>query len=164
MGPRYGQSNCDVDLLDNTTPSIFDENGPAELRQRYLEVRQMRRNHPDEPGLEIVNLLVGRLPPRNARDGRQFARGRRVTRNGISGDLYGGFRPQACPIGAPASAHKRAQAVDRYDPHGLIDGWCMVHQDRLAWHGIWLEHPDATPGWSHWACVPPKSGNRVFRP
>lgn len=87
-----------------------------------------------------------------------------ATRNGISGTLYGGFRPQACPIGAPASAHKLAQAVDRYDPHGLIDGWCLAHQDRLAAHGIWLEHPDATPGWSHWACVPPKSGNRVFRP
>ncbi len=87
-----------------------------------------------------------------------------VTRNGISGTLYGGFRPQDCQIGAPASAHKRAQAIDRYDPHGLIDAWCMAHQERLAWHGIWIEHPDATSGWSHWACVPPKSGARVFRP
>lgn len=86
------------------------------------------------------------------------------TRNGISGELYGGFRPPACPIGVIGSAHKRGQAVDRYDPFGDIDAWCLAHLDRLAVHGIWIEHPEATPGWSHWACVPPKSGNRVFRP
>ena len=28
------------------------------------------------------------------------------TKNGISGDTFGGFRPQNCPIGAPNSAHK----------------------------------------------------------
>ena len=86
------------------------------------------------------------------------------TRNGVSGELYGGFRPLACPIGAPASAHKRGQAIDRYDPHDYIDAWCFAHLDRLAHHGIWIEAPSATPGWSHWACVPPKSGNRVFMP
>lgn len=36
--------------------------------------------------------------------------------------------------------------------------------DRLAVHGIWLEHPEATPGWSHWQSVGVRSGNRVFRP
>ena len=86
------------------------------------------------------------------------------TRNGVSGDMYGGFRPQNCSIGAPASAHKRGQAVDRYDPHNYIDAWCLAHLDRLAAHGIWIEAPAATPGWSHWACVPPKSGARVFKP
>jgi hypothetical protein len=86
------------------------------------------------------------------------------TNNGISGELYGGFRPQDCPIGAPLSNHKTGKAIDRYDPHGLIDAWCMAHQDRIAWHGIWIEHPDATPGWSHWQSVSPRSGNRVFKP
>ena len=84
--------------------------------------------------------------------------------SGISGQTFGGFRPQACSIGATNSNHKEGRALDRYDPRGEIDAWCMAHQDRLAVHGIWLEHPDATVGWSHWQCVAPRSGNRVYRP
>mgnify|MGYP000092967363 FL=1 len=87
-----------------------------------------------------------------------------TTHSGVSGQTYGGFRPQACPIGAEKSNHKQGLAVDRYDPGDLIDAWCMAHQDRLAFHGIWIEHPDATLGWSHWQSVSPRSGNRVFRP
>jgi hypothetical protein len=86
------------------------------------------------------------------------------TRNGISGQTFGGFRPQNCQQGAPNSSHKEALAVDRYDPRGEIDNWCMAHQDRLAVHGIYIEHPSATPGWSHWTIRAPKSGNRVFYP
>lgn len=86
------------------------------------------------------------------------------TRNGISGQAFGGFRPQCCQQGAPGSAHKQGLAVDRYDPRGEIDAWCMAHQDRLAVHGIYIEHPSATPGWSHWSIRAPKSGNRVFTP
>jgi len=86
------------------------------------------------------------------------------TKSGISGETFGGFRPQDCPIGAPTSRHKQGQAVDRYDPGDLIDAWCMAHQDRLAAYGIWLESPTATPGWSHWQCVGVPSGNRVFFP
>ena len=86
------------------------------------------------------------------------------TRNGVSGETFGGFRPQDCPIGAANSRHKQGQAVDRYDPDGKIDAWCMAHQDRLAAYGIWLESPESTPGWSHWQCVGVPSGNRVFYP
>jgi len=86
------------------------------------------------------------------------------THSGVSGSTYGGFRPQDCPIGAPHSNHKEGRAVDRYDPDRTIDLWCMAHLDRLQVHGIWIEHPDATVGWSHWQSVPPQSGNRVFRP
>ena len=86
------------------------------------------------------------------------------TKNGISGDAYGGFRPQNCPIGASNSAHKTGEAVDRYDHNGKIDQWCVSHQERLAFHGIYLEHPSATQGWSHWTKRAPKSGNRVFSP
>jgi hypothetical protein len=86
------------------------------------------------------------------------------TRNGISGQTFGGFRPQNCQQGAPNSSHKEALAVDRYDPRGEIDNWCMAHQDRLAMHGVYIEHPSATPGWSHWTIRAPKSGNRVFYP
>ncbi len=87
-----------------------------------------------------------------------------ATRSSVSGQTFGGFRPQSCPIGAPHSNHKEGLAVDRYDPHNAIDAWCMAHLDTLRECGIYLEHPDATPGWSHWQCVPPKSGRIVFRP
>lgn len=82
----------------------------------------------------------------------------------ISGDGYGGFRPQDCPIGAPNSSHKEAEGVDRYDPGGHIDEWCMANKHRLRECGIYIEHPDATIGWSHWTIRPPRSGNIVFYP
>lgn len=82
----------------------------------------------------------------------------------VSGEVYGGFRPQSCPIGAPRSNHKNGCAVDRYDPDGLIDAWCMEHQDRLLANGIYIENPDSTPHWSHWQSVRPASGHTVFNP
>lgn len=83
---------------------------------------------------------------------------------GVSGQTFGGFRPQNCPQGAPNSSHKDGLAVDRYDPKGEIDDWCIAHQDRLALHGIYIEHPSATQNWSHWTIRKPGSGNRVFFP
>ena len=82
----------------------------------------------------------------------------------VSGSLYGGFRPQSCPIGTPHSAHKEGLAVDRYDPLYHIDAWLMAHQDALARHGIYIESPDSTSGWSHWTIRPPGSGNHIFIP
>lgn len=82
----------------------------------------------------------------------------------VSGLTFGGFRPQSCPQGAANSNHKEGLAVDRYDPDNKIDAWCMKNLDKLEECGIWIEHPDATNRWSHWQCVPPRSGNRVFRP
>lgn len=86
------------------------------------------------------------------------------TGTNVSGHRYGGFRPQMCAVGAPKSNHKEGLAVDLYDPVGAIDNWGMAHLDTLREVGIWLEHPDATIGWSHWQCVPPASGRIVFRP
>ena len=87
----------------------------------------------------------------------------------ISGETYGGFRPQSCPIGATHSSHKEGKAADRYDPDGAIDTWIMAHQDALVTCGIYIEHPDKTPGWSHWGIKlnpddAPKSGRHVFYP
>ena len=87
-----------------------------------------------------------------------------ATKTGVSGQTFGGFRPQDCPQGAPNSSHKEGSAVDLYDPNGDIDAWCIAHQDRLALHGIYIEHPSATPRWSHWTTRAPGSGNRVFYP
>ena len=88
----------------------------------------------------------------------------------ISGEIYGGFRPQACPIGAPGSAHKEGQAVDRYDPDNLIDAYITQFDDGnggnslLEQVGLYREHPDSTPGWSHWTTRAPASGHRTFMP
>lgn len=82
----------------------------------------------------------------------------------VSGETLGGFRPQSCTIGAPKSNHKIGMAVDIYDPDEKIDTWCMNNLDKLEECGIWLEHPSATKSWSHWQCVGPKSGRRVFYP
>lgn len=87
-----------------------------------------------------------------------------VTLSGISGESYGGFRPQSCRVGAKNSLHKEALAVDRYDPLGQIDEWCMKNLHHLKACGIWLEAPDDTYRWSHWQCVAPASGKRVFVP
>jgi len=87
-----------------------------------------------------------------------------ATECGISGKTYGGFRPQSCPQGAAHSNHKLGLAVDRWDPLNRIDDWCMQHIEVLEECGIWIEHPDATPGWAHWQSVQPKSGRRVFLP
>lgn len=86
------------------------------------------------------------------------------THSGVSGSTFGGFRPQSCLQGAKTSSHKEGKGVDRYDPRGEIDAWCLAHPDRLAVHGIYIENPDATPGWSHWTIRPPKSGKQVFMP
>jgi hypothetical protein len=86
------------------------------------------------------------------------------TKSGVSGQTYGGFRPQSCPIGAPKSAHKEGLAVDRYDPKGDIDKWLLNNPSALERHGIYIEHPSATVGWSHWSIKAPGSGRRIFYP
>ena len=87
-----------------------------------------------------------------------------ATGSGVSGQTFGGFRPQNCPQGAANSAHKTGEAVDRYDPKGEIDAWLMAHQDRLVAHGVYIENPSATVHWSHWSTRAPGSGNHVFLP
>lgn len=90
-----------------------------------------------------------------------------ATGNGVSGQTFGGFRPQSCPQGKPNSSHKEGQGVDRYDPDDLIDDWCMANAGpggKLALCGIYIEHPLSTRGWSHWTTRAPPSGHRVFYP
>ena len=89
------------------------------------------------------------------------------TRSGISGETYGGFRPQCCQQGSEHSAHKEALAVDRYDPGDVIDKWVFTSPAALALAtelGMYFEHPSATPGWSHWSIKAPPSGHRFFYP
>lgn len=80
----------------------------------------------------------------------------------VSGVSYGGFRPQVCPQGAPASSHKEGMAVDIYDPDGALDRW--ITDLLLERHGLYREHPADTPGWCHLTTRAPKSGRRSFHP
>lgn len=79
-----------------------------------------------------------------------------------------GWRPHsinaAIPNASPRSRHLTCEAIDLRDEDGAFDAWCMRNLDRLESVGLWLEHPDATPGWCHVQTVPPRSGRRVFMP
>lgn len=106
---------------------------------------------------------VNALKAEAERDGVVFKKNP-ATKSVVSGTQYGGFRPQDCPQGSPGSSHKEGTGIDFFDPDGLIDKWCMANFDKLAAHGIYIEHPDATPTWSHWTTRAPKSGKRAFYP
>jgi hypothetical protein len=76
-----------------------------------------------------------------------------------------GYRPAAANAaagGAKRSAHLSAEACDFSDPKGELDAWCMANLDKLEAWGLWLEHPDSTPTWTH-VDIRPRA-NRVFKP
>jgi uncharacterized protein YcbK (DUF882 family) len=66
--------------------------------------------------------------------------------------------------GAKSSSHMTCEACDFRDSDGSLDKFLLENQQVLIDCGLYLEHPDATPGWCHVQTRPPKSGNRVFRP
>jgi hypothetical protein len=68
------------------------------------------------------------------------------------------------PNASPRSKHLSCQAIDLDDPNDALDAWCLDNLAVLESIGLWLEHPDATPGWCHLQIVPPQSGRRVFMP
>lgn len=79
-----------------------------------------------------------------------------------------GWRPPSVNSGVPGAAkkskHMLGGAVDVYDPGDILDEWIYTHFGLLAASGLWLEHPDSTPGWSHLQDQPPASKRRIFRP
>lgn len=102
-----------------------------------------------------------------------------VTHTLISGTKYGGFRPKVCPVGAEHSSHKEGRGVDIFDPTNGVDLFlynderhCLDlgrPQDSLLYrYGLFIEHPDATEGWSHWTDRPygsyAEGKPRWFRP
>jgi hypothetical protein len=88
--------------------------------------------------------------------------------NAVKPRVSSGWRPPAVnavtPGAAKKSKHMTCEAIDLDDDDGLLDDWCMSNLQKFARIGLWLEHPSATKGWSHWQIVPPKSGKRVFWP
>ena len=95
-----------------------------------------------------------------------------TTKSYISGQTYGGFRPLDCPLGTPASKHKRGMAVDITDRNNELDDWIMAGPKApgagwpliLVKYDLALEHPNSTNRWCHLQLGAPPSGNRVFIP
>lgn len=81
-----------------------------------------------------------------------------------------GWRPAAVNSSikgaAPRSKHMTGEAIDIGDEDDSLDAWLLTESGQKALEscGLWLEHPDATPRWCHVQTLPPRSGNRVFRP
>ena len=84
------------------------------------------------------------------------------TKTYVSGEQYGGFRPQNCPIGASGSSHKLGRACDVYDPTGSLDAY--ITDAILEHHGLYREAPSSTSGWCHLSDKMPASGKRTFLP
>lgn len=62
------------------------------------------------------------------------------------------------------SKHLAGAAADIYDPDGLLADWCLSNELSLKAIGLWMEHPDYTPRWTHLQMMSPKSGRRIFIP
>lgn len=86
---------------------------------------------------------------------------------GGAGD--GGFRLSTATTGSRMSSHKEARGVDVFDPTDRLDEYLSKFDDGdgnavLEKHGLYREHPDATPGWCHLSTRAPGSGKRTFLP
>ena len=88
------------------------------------------------------------------------------TRSQISGELNGGFRPSDCKVGSEKSQHKQGNALDLYDPLGLVDAWTTNPNNlkKIQALDLYFEDKSVTAGWCHVQIVPPKSGRRWFLP
>lgn len=62
------------------------------------------------------------------------------------------------------SKHLFGQAVDIADPKGELAKWCHDNVKHLEDIGLWCEDTEVTKGWVHFQILPPKSGNRFFKP
>lgn len=63
---------------------------------------------------------------------------------------------------APKSHHLTGEAVDIYDPDGLLCDWVHNNKAILENVGLWCETRQGA--WVHFQIVPPKSGSRFFNP
>jgi hypothetical protein len=90
-----------------------------------------------------------------------------LDRMGRTATVNSGWRPITVNKqvgGSKLSNHITGRAIDLNDDDGSIDLWCMNNLKELEKVGLWLEHPKATPRWTHLQSIQPKSGNRVFLP
>jgi len=79
-----------------------------------------------------------------------------------------GWRPKTLQMEinprAPNSKHITGDAIDIEDRDGKLKEWCVFNQDKLEALGLYMEDPASTPTWVHLQQLPPKSGNRIFKP
>lgn len=79
-----------------------------------------------------------------------------------------GWRPAAVNAGTPGAAahsrHMEGLAVDIADADGSIMRWTLANLQLMKDLGVSMEDWRWTPTWTHYQCVPPKSGNRIFIP
>jgi uncharacterized protein YcbK (DUF882 family) len=62
------------------------------------------------------------------------------------------------------SRHLLGLACDFGDSKQELQKWCLANVAKLEEIGLWLEDFSATVNWVHVQIVPPKSGNRFFKP
>ncbi len=64
-----------------------------------------------------------------------------------------GFRPSSVnskiPNAAKRSLHMTGLAIDLEDPENELDQLITSKPELLDKYGLWLEHPDSTPKWTH---------------
>lgn len=117
------------------------------------------KTHKDEYTQEISDNIDKELLPKLNEFRKAYGKPMRVS---------SGWRPPTVNAkvknAAKRSNHQLGLACDFVDKDGLLDKFCMDNLQLLETIGLYLEHPDATPGWCHLQCVPPRSGNRVFKP
>ena len=90
--------------------------------------------------------------------------------NIIKVNVASGFRPSDVNANianaAKKSLHMSGEAIDLEDKLGELDRLIGNHPNLLTKHGLWLEHPEATPGWCHLDISKKRTDRpiRIFKP
>lgn len=71
------------------------------------------------------------------------------------------FDESKVPMG---SKHISGQAIDIFDPKGVLKKWLTDNEEYLEELGLYCEDFSATESWVHFQSVAPKSGKRFFIP
>lgn len=156
------------DQMNNDSVQVPDTSGAT--NEKYVTMRHfwMGRDsaYPNELTPEIINNAKTTVTKVNLLLEKYFA----ANPNAKPIKVNSGWRPAAVNAATPGAAtrskHMLGQAIDIGDVDGALDEWCFTAEGTtaLAEIGLWMEHKSATPRWAHFQIVPPRSGNRFFRP
>ena len=82
--------------------------------------------------------------------------------------IASGWRPpsinEATSNAAKKSNHMIGLAVDIKDADGAVRKWVLNNLQLMKDLGIYMEDFRWTPTWTHFQCVPPASGKRIYVP
>lgn len=126
-----------------------------------IDIKELNpHDYPTTPVIDKnLEILFERLCEAQAAYGVMF----KLT-SGLRSDAQQALLIQMGKSKAKFSKHLIGAAADVYDPDGHLGAWVMDNLPFMAGIGLWVEDPKYTPGWVHFQCVAPKSGNRVFIP